>query len=311
MNTIKYEEKISTALDSCIEKTSMSKLKKTTGKVRDIYDLGQELLLVTTDRLSAFDRSITTIPFKGQVLNQLSKFWFNKTKHIVSNHMLETPYANTMRVKKYQVFPIEFVVRSYITGSTNTSLWTLYSQGEREFGGVTLDEGLQKNSKLLEPILTPTTKAIAGDKPIEKDEIIALGLMSAKDWHNASAIALQLFDEASNISLKQGLILVDTKFELGKDKNGNIILVDEALTPDSSRYWRLSNFDERIKNGLEPDNFDKELIRLWYKEVCDPYSDKELPKTSDELRVKVAGIYISLYEQMTGEQFNFNEKSFS
>lgn len=308
MTTAQNDEIYTKALTQTIDSTELSDVKKVEGKVRDIYDLGDKLLLVTTDRLSAFDRRLTTVPFKGQVLNQISAFWFENTKDILPNHMISMPYANAMLVKKIKVFPIEFVVRGYITGSTNTSLWTLYQEGQRDVGGRVLPDGLTKNEKLPEPLLTPTTKAEAGDRPIEKEGIISEGFMSEEDWHKASTLALQLFDRGSKLAKERDLILVDTKFEMGKDDEGNIVLVDEALTPDSSRYWRLNNYLSRTANKEEPDNFDKEMIRLWYKTQCDPYKDKVLPEAPADIRVKVAEIYVSLYEQMTAKAFNFSEK---
>jgi phosphoribosylaminoimidazole-succinocarboxamide synthase len=308
MNTKIPDDVYVNELPHTIKKTGLALKNRVEGKVRDIYDLQDKLLLVTTDRLSAFDRRLTTVPFKGQVLNQISAFWFEQTKDIVPNHMLSMPYANAMLVKKIKVFPIEFVVRGYITGSTNTSLWTLYQEGERQFGGRVLPDNLTKHQKLPEPLLTPTTKAVEGDRPIEREGIIQEGFMSEEDWEKASAIALKLFDKASKMAKERDLILVDTKFEMGKDEEGNIVLVDEALTPDSSRYWRASNYQAHIAKGEDPDNFDKEMIRLWYKKQCDPYKDKLLPDAPDELRVQVSKIYVALYEQMTGRQFQFDDK---
>ena len=298
---------ITQALDKTVSHTSLNLGTKINGKVRDIYDLGEELLLVTTDRLSAFDRNLTTIPFKGQVLNQISRYWFNRTKHIVANHMIDTPYANAMRVKNLKVFPIEFVVRGYITGSTNTSLWTLYHNGLRNVSGIVLPEGLEKNSKLPKPLLTPTTKSNFGDAPIEQEDILASNLMSEKDWEMASRIAFKLYEYGSEEALKKDFILVDTKFELGKDEHGNIFVLDELLTPDSSRYWRASNLAQRKSCGLAPDNFDKDIVRAWYKNNCDPYKDKKLPEAPDELRVKLASAYINFYELITGEIFDINQ----
>lgn len=296
------------ALRHTLSKTAIRSFPKTEGKVRDIYDLGGRLLLVTTDRLSAFDRRLTTIPFKGQVLNQISAFWFDQTKDIVPNHMISTPYANAMLVKKLKIFPIEFVVRGYITGTTNTALWTLYQSGLRTVSGVTLPDNLIKHQALPSPILTPTTKALVGDRPIEKEDIIKEGLMSESDWENAADIAMKLYQRGRQLAAEHDLILVDTKFEMGKDPQGNIVLVDEAMTPDSSRYWRLSNYDTHMSRGEDPDNFDKEKMRLWYKAHCNPYKDKALPNAPDDIRIEVAKIYISLYEQMTGQAFHFNEK---
>ena len=279
MTAISTEEQ--TTLNSCLRETSLP-AKKYSGKVRDTYDLKDRLLIVTTDRLSAFDRALTSIPFKGQVLNQTSLFWFKQTEHIIPNHIINSPDPNAVIVKKCQVFPVEFVVRGYITGTTNTSLWTHYHKGERQYCGHPLPEGLKKNQKLPQPILTPTTKAKDHDQPLSETEILSQGLMTAKDWEIASTAALELFNDGSNLAASRNLILVDTKYEFGKDKDGNILLVDEIHTPDSSRYWRESNYQERIDNNQEPDNFDKELIRLWYKNHCDPYNDEVLPTPPKE-----------------------------
>ena len=286
--------------------TTISDAEKTSGKVRDIYDLDDKLLIVTTDRLSAFDRAITTIPHKGQVLNLISEFWFKKTASIVNNHCLSVPLSNTMLVKKVDVLPVEFVVRGYMTGSTSTSIWTLYQQGERDFGGITLPDGLTKNAKLPKPIITPTTKSIESDEPITAEEIVAQGLMTQAMWDKASEIVLSLFNMASTFVSEQDLILVDTKFELGVDEHNEIILIDEVLTPDSSRYWRQSNYLEKLKAGQEPDNFDKEILRRWYREHSDPYKDEVLPEAPTSLRQQLSDTYISLYEKITGSVFDRN-----
>lgn len=299
------EKPFENGLKRVIAETNISAFDKASGKVRDIYDLGERLLMVTTDRLSAFDKCLTTIPFKGQVLNQISRFWFEMTAPIVRNHMVATPYANAMLVKKIDVFPVEFVVRAYITGSTNTSLWTLYQNGERHFSDTVLPEGLKKNMPLAEPLLTPSTKSSEGDRPINGEAIIKEGLMTEQQWQKTSSIALALFDFASQKVRERGLILVDTKFEFGVNQNGDVVLVDEVLTPDSSRYWLQKTYQQRLKQGLEPENFDKEIIRLWYKDHCDPYGDTPLPKTPDNLRIALAKTYVSLYEKITGLAFNF------
>ena len=278
--------------------------KKHVGKVRDIYDQGDKLLIATTDRLSAFDRVLTAIPCKGQVLNQLSAWWFKKTEHIIPNHVIDLPEPNVMLAKKCAVFPVEFVMRAYATGSTNTSLWTHYKKGVREYCGHKLPEGLIKNQPLPRPILTPTTKEIEHDRPLSADDILKQKLMTKQDWEYVSKIALELFDFGSNLAMERGIILVDTKYEFGKDKDGNILLIDELHTPDSSRYWRASTYQMRLAEGKEPDNFDKEIVRLWYKEHCDPYKDKTLPPAPKDLIIKLAERYIQLYEMITGKIFN-------
>jgi len=300
----KYTVKITQTLDHCITASDFPG-KKYVGKVRDVYDQGDNLLLVTTDRLTAFDRYLTSIPFKGIVLNQISAWWFAKTKHIIANHVIAVPAPDALLAKKCKIFPLEFIVRGYITGSTDTSLWTHYAKGMREYCGHQLPEGLIKNQKLSTPLLTPTTKSDVHDEPLSAHEIITQKLMSQKDWDLVSATALRMFTYASEIAAQQGLILVDTKYEFGKDAMGNIIIADELHTPDSSRYWRTASYAQRLAAGEEPDNFDKEIIRLWYKKNCDPYQDKVLLEAPKELRIKVAERYIDLYEALTGREFEW------
>lgn len=288
---------------------------KQVGKVRDTYDLGAYLALVTTDRQSAFDRILCSVPYKGQVLNLCSAWWFQQTRHIVANHVVDVPDPNITIAKKCQVFPIEFVVRGYLTGSTNTSIWTQYQQGCRQYCGVSLPDGLQKNDQLVHPILTPTTKADSHDRPISPEEIVSEGWMTKEQWQAAEQIVMQLFDFGSDIARQRGLILVDTKYELGLDSEGQITLIDEVHTPDSSRYWLADSYEQRHQQGLEPESFDKEFLRLWFKENCNPYEDDVLPKAPDELIETLSSRYIDLYETITGQSFeyppqtvNFNQR---
>lgn len=306
--TIKdYPRLIQEALPFCLTETHFPYGKKTQGKVRDTYDLGDKLILITTDRQSAFDRVLASVPFKGQVLNLTSAWWFGGTEHIVPNHVIAIPDPNVTLAKKCDVFPIEFVVRGYITGTTSTSLWTQYQKGIRRYCGHDLPEGLLKNQKLAKPLLTPTTKDIKHDRPISPEEIIAEGFMTAEDWEQASRIALQLYQHGVEVAAQHGLILVDTKYELGKDTDGNIVLIDEIHTPDSSRYWLAQSYEQRIASNLEPENIDKEFLRLWFAENCDPYQDVSLPKAPDELIVTLSSRYIQLYEMITGNVFHFPE----
>ncbi|MDA8561755.1 phosphoribosylaminoimidazolesuccinocarboxamide synthase [Gammaproteobacteria bacterium] len=300
----KYSSYIQNALQNCITETNFDIGTKYKGKVRDNYDLSDKLLLVSTDRQSAFDRLLASVPFKGQVLNLISSWWFEKTKHIISNHLIDVPDPNITIAKKCSVFPVEFVVRSYLTGSTNTSIWTHYKNGLRNFSGVQLRPDLKKNHKLDELILTPTTKD-KHDKPISKTEIVKSKLMTKKDFEIAYNAALKLFKFGSNIAARNGLILVDTKYEFGKDENGNILLVDEIHTPDSSRYWLADTYEDRIANNMEPENIDKEFLRLWFVDNCDPYLDENLPKAPDELIMQLSFNYIKLYEMITNEKFYF------
>jgi len=244
-----------------IAKTLIRDATRVQGKVRDIYDLNNQLLLVATDRLSAFDRAITSVPYKGQVLTQISEFWFKKTASIIHNHCLSLPKANAMLVRKAEVIQVEFVVRRYLTGTTNTAIWTLYKQGQRDFGGITLPDGMKKNQALPEPIVTPTTKASDHDEALTSQQIIEQGLMSKEEWVEAKKTVLAIFNMASDYVGERDLILVDTKFELARDERGELLLVDEVLTPDSSRYWTKSTYEARLNAGEEPDNFDKEILR--------------------------------------------------
>lgn len=300
-----YTALITKNLSNCLVETKLPAGKKKVGKVRDTYELQDKLILITTDRQSAFDRVLAAIPFKGQVLNQTSAWWFEKTKHIIANHVLDTPDPNVTIGKKCEVFPIEFVVRGYITGTTSTSAWVNYEKGMRDYCGHTLPEGLKKNQKFDYPLVTPTTKSDEHDRLISPAEIVAEGLMSEGDWNYTSGKALELFTFGQEIAAEHGLILVDTKYEMGKDENGNILLIDEIHTPDSSRYWISKSYEERLGQGQEPENIDKEFLRLWFKEHCDPYKDKELPPAPPELVTELSRRYIQLYEMITGEKFSF------
>jgi phosphoribosylaminoimidazole-succinocarboxamide synthase len=300
-----YHEQIAQALPLCLTETDIAAGKKYLGKVRDTYDLGSELILITTDRQSAFDRVLASIPFKGQVLNLTSAWWFEQTEHIIRNHVLAIPDANVTVAKKCQVFPVEFVMRGYITGTTSTAIWTQYKNGVRNYCGHVLPEGLLKNQRLAAPLLTPTTKDVLHDRPISAADIVTEGFMSQKDWDEAAAAAHKLFQFGMETAAKNGLILVDTKYEMGKDADGNIVLVDEIHTPDSSRYWLAHSYEERFANQQEPENIDKEFLRLWFNDNCDPYNDKVLPAAPDELIIKLSSRYIQLYEMITGNKFSF------
>eukprot|EP00961_Rhodomonas_salina_P155585 2095308-Rhodomonas_salina.1 len=233
------------------------------GKVRDIYTLPNDaLLLVATDRQSAFDRILAAVPFKGQVLNMTSAWWFEKTKHIVPNAVLSTLDPNFTVAKKVTVFPVEFVVRGYITGSTDTSLWTHYNKGVRVYCGITFPDGLKKNQKLEANVVTPTTKADYGDAPMAPADMVKDGYISQADYDYCAAKALEVFALGQEECAKRGLILVDTKYEFGKTADGTILLCDEVNTPDSSRFWASPTYEERIAKGEEPENFDKEFLRL-------------------------------------------------
>ena len=309
MNAIKsteqYKERIKADLNNTLTETSLPSGSKRTGKVRDQYDLGNKVALITTDRQSAFDRVLASVPFKGQVLNLTSAWWFEQTKDIIPNHVIDIPDPNVTLAKKCVVFPIEFVVRGYITGSTSTALWTVYNNGDREYCGNTLPEGLVKNQKLEANMLTPTTKEEHHDRPIAPDEIVSEGWMTKKDWDYCSYKAQELFSFGQKKAAENGMILVDTKYEMGRDADGTIRLIDEIHTPDSSRYWIAETYDERMAVGENPQNIDKEFLRLWFVDNCDPYNDETLPDAPEELVAELSSRYIYLYETITGAAFPF------
>jgi len=297
-------EIIRSNLDNCLADTSfldLPNLRK--GKVRDSFDLGDKLVLITTDRQSAFDRILAEVPFKGQVLNQVSAFWFENTRDIVPNHVIDVPDPNVTIGKKCTVFPIEFVVRGYITGSTSTSAWTQYSKGVRTICGNVLPDGMVKNQKFEKPILTPTTKAEEHDESISAQEVVERGIIDKATWDRLVDIVFRLFARGSGIAARNGLILVDTKYELGTDASGRITLIDEIHTPDSSRYWLADSYPQRFAEGKEPENIDKEFLRLWFTQHCDPYNDPTLPQAPAELVTELSSRYIRLYEMITGRDF--------
>ena len=304
-STKHYKGRIKAELNNTLTATYLSSGFKKTGKVRDQYDLGDKIALITTDRQSAFDRVLASIPFKGQVLNLTSAWWFEQTKHIIPNQVIDVPDPNVTLAKKCDVFPIEFVVRGYITGSTSTSLWTVYNNGDRKYCGNILPEGLKKNQKLSANMLTPTTKEENHDRPIAPDEIVSEGWMTQEDWDYCSGKAVELFAFGQKKAAEHGMILVDTKYEMGRDANGTIMLIDEIHTPDSSRYWIADSYDERIAAGQEPQNIDKEFLRLWFVDNCDPYNDEILPQAPEALIVELSSRYIFLYETITGGTFPF------
>ena len=297
------EQEIREQIEHTLKSTDFDLGVKYDGKVRDVYERDGKIFLIATDRQSAFDRNLANIPFKGQVLTQTSAFWFEKTKDIIQNSVLDNPDPNTVVQKRLNVFPVEFVVRGYITGVTSTSAWTAYSKGEREFCGNILPEGLKKNQKFEEPIITPTTKSDEHDEKITPEEIVGKGLMTLEQWDYVSKKALEIFKRGQEISADNGLILVDTKYEFGYDEDGEIYLIDEIHTPDSSRYWIRESYSERFEKGEEPENIDKEFLRLWFRQHCDPYNDRELPEAPIELVVELSKRYITLYEMITGDSF--------
>jgi phosphoribosylaminoimidazole-succinocarboxamide synthase len=300
-----YEERIRRNLHKCLTETTCPLGEKYHGKVRDRYDIGDQLLLITTDRQSAFDRVLASIPFKGQVLNLTSAWWFENTRHIVDNHVIEVADPNVITARKCKVLPIEFVVRGYITGSTSTSLWTVYKGGSRNYCGNPLREGFLKNQKLEKNLLTPTTKEEDHDRPITPEAIVSENWLTQEEWDEASNYAMALFDHGQKVAALNGLILVDTKYEFGRAEDGRILLIDEIHTPDSSRFWIADSYQQRFEKGENPENVDKEFLRLWFKDNCDPYNDETLPEAPDDLVVELSRRYIFLYEKITGQSFPF------
>ena len=282
--------------------------KKKTGKVRDIYEQKDRLILITTDRHSSFDRIIAHVPHKGQVLNQITAYWMDATKDIVQNALLSIPDENVCVAKRCKLVPVEAVVRGYLTGVTGTSIWTRYSTGERSFGGITLPDGMKKNEKLPAPIFDPTTKEETHDRALTPDEMIAEGFITRELFESLKTTALKLFARGQEIAAQRSLILVDTKYEFGLDESGMLTLIDEVHTPDSSRYWRLGSYEERLRKGEEPEYFDKEFLRLWFKEHSDPYKDAVLPEAPRELVEELARRYIAIYEEITGQGFKAGEE---
>jgi len=274
------------------------------GKVRDVYTSPDKIVLVSTDRHSSFDRIIAHIPFKGEVLNQISAFWFDQTKDIIQNHVVSIPDPNVLVAKKCQPLPIEAIVRGYITGVTSTSLWTHYKDGKRDFGNFVLPEGMKKNQKLPEPVFTPTTKHETHDRPISPAEMVEEGLVTKEIADEVERVAKALFIRGQEIALSHGLILVDTKYEFGLDEDGKLTLIDEIHTPDSSRYWKADSYDERFNKDEDPEYFDKEFLRLWFKDNCDPYKDEVLPEAPVEMVAELSRRYIEIYETITGQPFN-------
>ena len=277
---------------------------RTQGKVRDLYTVGDKLIMVASDRLSAFDRILGLVPYKGQVLTQLAAFWFESTRDIVPNAVLEVPDPNVTVARKCRPLPVEVVVRGYMTGVTSTAIWHRYSLGEREIYGMRFPDGLLKNQALPEPIITPTTKARDGghDERITNEQVVEQGLATAEQWEQISRAAVALFRRGEQIALRDGLVLVDTKYEFGISPEGEVTLIDEMHTPDSSRFWLARTYEARLAAGLEPENFDKEFVRLYYT-TRGYQGDGDPSPLPDDLAVQAAVRYISCYEMVTGLDF--------
>jgi phosphoribosylaminoimidazole-succinocarboxamide synthase len=275
------------------------------GKVRDMFLLPNcRRLIVTTDRLSAFDRVLAAIPYKGQVLNQLSAFWFDRTTDLVSNHLVDVPDPNVSLVQECVPLSVEVVVRGYITGVTKTSLWTLYEAGERHIYGHDFPEGLRKNDPLPRPLITPTTKAGPGehDERLTCAEVVERGLLDADTWEAVQTAALAIFRRGQEVARSAGFILVDTKYEFGRAPDGTLMLIDEVHTPDSSRFWTAESLEQARGRDGDPEHWDKEFVRLWYSRQS-YRGDGEPPKLIEEVIVETAHRYVALYEGLTGRAF--------
>lgn len=296
------EDRIRLELGNVLDKTDFNVGKRISGKVRDSYLLsGGRRALVTTDRVSAFDRILGTIPFKGQVLNQIAAFWFDATKDIVPNHVISVPDPNVMVVKECGQLPLEFIVRGYITGVTETSAWTNYAKGARNICGNILPDGLRKDQKLDRPILTPTTKHEVHDRNISRDEAVAEGLITPELFDEAADVCFRMFEAGTKEAAKRGLILVDTKYELGM-LDGKLVVSDEIHTPDSSRYWYADTYEELFAKGEPQRKLDKEYVREWLA-ARGFRGEGEPPALPDEVRIEAAMRYITAYELVTGRDF--------
>ena len=293
-------------LDNCLTEALFPELPgHQSGKVRESYDLPDgRRVMIATDRQSAFDHVLTAVPCKGQVLNQTAMFWFDQTQDICPNHVIEAPDPNIVFVQRLDMLPVEMVVRDYMTGSTDTSIWPMYERGERVLYGHEFPDGLVKNQKLPGTILTPTTKAAQGehDAPITTIEIVEQNLLSQDQWDKLAELSLAIFARGREIANDNGLILVDTKYEFGLDRDGHITLADEIHTPDSSRYWIADSYAGRLDAGDEPESLDKEFLRLWIRGICDPYKDP-IPEIPAATLMEFSGKYGDLYERVTGLDF--------
>jgi phosphoribosylaminoimidazole-succinocarboxamide synthase len=274
------------------------------GKVRDSYVAGERRFIVATDRVSCFDRVVGTLPFKGQILNQLAAFWFERSKKIARNHLIEVPDPAVSVVQQCEILPVEFVYRAYLTGSSSTSIWTAYANGEREYCGHHLPDGLTQHQLLPEPLLTPTTKAAYGehDELTSREQLIESGAISAELYDEAARIGAAMFADGRSWAESRGLILVDTKYEMGLDGDGNIVVIDEIHTPDSSRYWYLDAYAGAIERGENPVQLDKEYLRVWLGEQGYK-GDGPIPEIPLDIRCEATRRYVEAYEQITGLAF--------
>lgn len=298
-------------LDYVLEGTDFEHLgPKTGGKVRDVYTQGDrnQILIVSSDRFTGFDRQLAVVPFKGEVNTRVAQFWFDRTRDIIPNHMLAVPDPNVLVARRMKVLPIEMVVRGFMTGVTSTALWTNYQRGQRTFNGVELPPGMIKNQRLESPVITPTTKYELHDRNLTVDEILETGMVSRELWERMGAAAIALFERGQAIAEEKELVLVDTKYEFGVDEAGVLHLVDEVHTSDSSRYWLLGNYLDCLGTEREPAYHDKEHGRLWFveSENVDPYKDPVLPAAPEQLVAELACRYVTVYEHLTGNTFGFD-----
>ena len=297
-------------LERCLESTDLTTLPvlhgatRYVGKVRDNYTLDELRVIVVSDRISAFDRVLGTIPFKGQVLNQMASYWFAKTRHLVRNHYIVSPDPAVTLALGCTPLPVEFVMRGYLTGVTSTSVWHHYQNGARVFCGHRLPEGMKKNEPLPEPLLTPSTKAEKGghDESLSREEILARGLLDEASFDAAAGLARVLFAFGQARVAERGLILVDTKYEIGRAPDGGLMVIDEIHTPDSSRYWYADDYELRLRKGEDPRALDKEYVRRWY--AAQGYTGEGTPPPlTDEVRSEAARRYVEAYERITGQRF--------
>jgi phosphoribosylaminoimidazole-succinocarboxamide synthase len=275
------------------------------GKVRENYDLANgERILIATDRISAFDQNLAAVPFKGQVLTDLARFWFEATADICPNHVRGNPDPNVVVAQRLEMLPVEMVVRDYLAGSTATSILPMYKAGARAMYGVDFPDGLRANEKLPWTIITPTTKAGHGshDAPLSAQDIIDRRILTPRQWDDVAQKAFALFWRGREIAAARGLILADTKYEFGFNAEGHIVLADEIHTPDSSRYWLAATYADCFESGRPPDSLDKDFIRNWISARCDPYRDP-IPPIPGEVILEAAATYIGAFELIAGRSF--------
>jgi len=303
-------EQIAQQIQYVLQGTDFSNLgERYEGKVRDNYTQtlengSKQRIIVVTDRLSAFDRIITKIPFKGQVLNQMARFWFDETKDIIGNHVIEFPDPNVVVAKECEALPVEMVVRGYLTGVTSTSVWKHYEKGVRNFCGNDLPEGMKKDQKFDAPILTPSTKALHGghDESVSKEQILERSVVTEEQFDYMAEASMKLYMRGVEVAAKQGVILVDTKYEFGVGSDGEIVLIDEIHTPDSSRFWFANEYEKRFEAGEEQKKIDKEYLRKWLADKGFT-GDGDVPEIPEEIKIETARRYIEAYELITGRTF--------